>query len=112
MNVPLKAAFSGIRRLPWIALASSSIAPRLIIGETGIDYRVVGALRSRAYGEIESVDFRAAWRTRNIVFSFTGSAWTFAGNVADDAAARAALRRLRERGCPLTQRAVAFAAGG
>lgn len=111
MNVPLKAAFGGLRGFPWLALSSSSVAPLLMLGEETIEYRIVMGVTTRSYSEIESVDFRSAWRTRNILLTFRGAMKTFAGNVIGEDRAREAIALLREKGCPLTGRAERFLSG-
>ena len=108
MHVELKAAFSGATWLPsWIALSSSNLSPHLILGDDGIDYKVVRS-GSRRYDEVAAVDFRRGWGTRNISLRFKTTGRTFTGNVVDDDMARRALAFLRTRNCPLTARALAF----
>lgn len=108
MQVDLKAAFGGLSWLPWwLALRRSNLSPSLALNDDGIAYRVI-ASAARRYDEIASVDFRKAIGTRNILIAFSGSSWTFSGNVVDDGQARNALAFLRDKGCPLTDRARSF----
>ena len=108
MHVELKAAFSGATWLPsWVALSSSNLAPHLILGEDGIDHKVIRRDR-RGYKEVVAVDFRKGLGTRNVSLRFGTTSRTFTGNVVNDDQARLALAFLRAKGCPLTSRAIAF----
>jgi hypothetical protein len=91
--VPLVAAFHGIRGLPWVAVASNNLKPRLVVTPTGIDYRVVRS-GSRTFGQVEQVDVRTFGATVNLSFAFRDSRITFDANVGSEILARAVLALL------------------
>jgi hypothetical protein len=79
-EVPLVATFGGIRGLPWIGFATNNLNPKLVIGPTGITYRVL-RLQTRAFNEVEQVDIRVFGATVNLVFMFRDCHSTFEANV-------------------------------
>lgn len=102
--IPLVAAFSGLKGLPWISFASSDIAPTLVLHD---DHLVCRVLKTRRipYVLVARVDFRETLATTNIVLDFFDSLVSFTGNTANRALAHAAIRRLAEKGCRLSPRA-------
>ncbi|MGU3495637.1 hypothetical protein ACLBXM_16475 [Xanthobacteraceae bacterium A53D] len=104
LHVPLVAAFSGWKRLPWLSFSHSNIAPRLVLHPDRVACKVVFT-RIRPYAAISRVDYRRGIGTENVVLEFSDSLVSFSGNTANRALARAAVRLLRERGCPLSERA-------
>ena len=105
--IPVKATFAGLRGLSqWVAVASNNASPYLIVGQSGIEYRVIKQ-HKRPFVDIEQVDVRTAWRTVNIEILFRGAALTFAANVGTEDAARAALA-LFPASTPMTSRARAI----
>ncbi len=107
MSVPLVAAFTGWKGVPWIALAQSSLAPRLILHERDFQYQVI-RLKRRPYADLSAVDLRTTLGTVNIVLEFRNEPLTFAGNTASREIAAKALALLAAKGCPLTPRARAL----
>ena len=103
---PLRAAFTGLRGVPWLALATNSIAPLLVLDEKHVEYRVI-RLRRRAYALITQVDLRLALGTVNVVLTFADTPFTFTANVGTRARARDVLSILAGRGCAFTERAKA-----
>ena len=106
--IPVAAAFSGLRFLPWwLGTASNSANPVLEIGPDRIRYRVL-RLREVGFDRIEEVDLRTAWRTVNLCFRFCAATATFSANVRHlDEAARALA--LIEGRVPFSRRARDFA---
>ncbi len=102
--IPLVAAFSGWKGLPWISFASSDIAPSLILHTDHLACRVLRT-RRKPYGLVARVDYRETLATTNVVLEFADSLVSFTGNTANRALARAAILRLEEKGCPLSPRA-------
>ena len=107
MDIPLIAAFTGWKGVPWVAVTHSNLAPRLVLYEDDFLYQVVRA-RRRSYREIAMVDVRTTVGTVNIVLEFRDSSWTFAGNTASREIAAKAVAILMRKGCPLTPRAQAL----
>lgn len=106
-NVPLAAAFSGLRGVPWIATTQSNIAPLLVLHEKDFEYRVV-RLQRRPYSDIALVDIRTTIGTVNLVLEFNDSARDFSGNTASLENATKALALFEQKGCRLTVRAQAL----
>ena len=112
MQVELKAAFGGLTWLPWwISISQSNLSPLLDLQDDRIVYKIIGRGEAR-YEDVVAVDFRRTIGTRNVQLAFKGSCRTFTGNVADDGQARAALAMLRDKGCPLSDRASAYLGEG
>lgn len=108
-SVPVIAAFSGVRGLPWwFAVASNNANPTLVILPSGVRYRVI-RLNERPFSAIERVDVRTAWKTVNIEIRFRGAALTLAANVGTTDLARQALALL-PADVPMTDRARAVLA--
>jgi len=92
--IPVFATFTGLSvGLPWLAIATNSLNPRLAIGAQGLEYRVTG-LRTAPFDTIRSVDVITGPGTVNLCFTFTQGPFTFAANVGDEASAAQALRLL------------------
>jgi hypothetical protein len=108
MDVKLKAAFGGVSWLPWwMGFSRSNLAPLLDLGDDRVAIRVIKR-SERFYEEIARVDFHRSIGTRNIRLLFKDSIGTFTGNVVSDEEAKAALARLRDKGCALSDRARAY----
>lgn len=104
LNVPLKASFGGWKFLPWIAWGSNSLKPKLTLHTDRIEFRLF-RLRQKPYTSVSLVDYRSSWRTENIVIEFSDSVSTFIGNTGDRELTRTALIYLRDKGCPISERA-------
>lgn len=104
LGVPLVAAFSGWKGVPWVAWASSNINPTLILHPDHVECRVIRTRRKR-YEAIFRVDYRETFGTNNVVLEFADSISSFAGNTANRMTARDAISRLSQMGCPLSTRA-------
>jgi hypothetical protein len=105
--IPAMATFTGIKgiRAP-IAIATNSASPLLIIGEDGIEYRVIRKHR-RPFTRIEMVDVRSGWKTVNLEVQFRGDVLTLAVNVGTELTARSALA-LFPSSVPMTAKALAI----
>ncbi len=104
VNIPLVAAFSGWRGVPWICWSSSDLKPTLILHADHIECRVIRQ-RRKIYDVVSRVDYRQAVGTANIVLEFSDSLSSFVGNTGNRDIARDAIKRLAEKGCPLSARA-------
>ena len=104
LRVPLVAAFSGWKGVPWFGFSSSDLKPTLILHPDHVECRVIRT-RRKPYGAVSRVDYRATLGTRNLVLEFRDSLTSFAGNTANADVAREAVRLLSEKGCPLSARA-------
>lgn len=101
---PLRAAFTGLKGVPWLALATNSISPLLILDEEHVEYRVFRR-RRRPYALITEVDLRLAFGTVNVVLSFADTFFSFTANVGNAERGQYVLSILASRGCTLTERA-------
>lgn len=79
-NVPVVATFTGLRGLPWIALATNSLNPVLRIESQQLAFRVIRQ-QQRPCADISEVDVREAYGTFNLIFAFRGTRLTFVANV-------------------------------
>lgn len=91
--VPLVAAFSGVRGLPWVGFAGNSINPRLVIAADGVTCRSMRS-RYRDWDSIRQVDVRRFGATVNLSFVFRDSLFTFDANVGSTILAAQALALL------------------
>ncbi|AWB07255.1 hypothetical protein A6A40_19580 (plasmid) [Azospirillum humicireducens] len=110
-RIPLVAAFSGWKGIPWISWSSSTLKPTLILHPNHIECRVVRT-RRKPYDAVSRVDYRETIGTNNIVLEFTDSLSSFVGNTASRDLARDAVLQLARRDCPLSPRAEGLLASG
>lgn len=103
-EVPLVAAFSGWKGIPWLTWAHSNLTQRLVLHPSHVECRVIRTRRV-PYEQISRVDYRTTIGTENIVLEFGGSLSSFVGNTANRDLARSVIAHLRDRGCPLSPRA-------
>ncbi|RIX84726.1 hypothetical protein [Acidovorax cavernicola] len=101
--IPVMATFTGLRGLPWIALATNSLNPVLRIESQQLVFRVLRQ-RQRPFADIREVDVREAYGTFNLIFEFHDTRWTFAANVGTTARGAQVLSLLPQ-GVPLSARA-------
>ncbi|WP_199902238.1 hypothetical protein [Azospirillum sp. B506] len=110
-RVPLVAAFSGWKGIPWLTHSSSNLKPTLILRPDHIECRVIRTRRKR-YRAVSRIDYREGIGTNNVVLEFSDSRSSFIGNTASRELARDVILRLARRGCPLSTRAQALLDGG
>lgn len=79
-EVRVLATFTGLRGLPWVALASNSLNPVFSVESQQLVFRVIRRHR-RAYADLLEVDVREAQGTFNLIFSFRDTPLTFVVNV-------------------------------
>ncbi|QOF76188.1 hypothetical protein [Variovorax sp. 38R] len=101
--VPVVATFTGLRGLPWVALATNSLNPVFRIESEQLVYRVLRQ-RQRPFADIRQVDVREAYGTFNLIFEFRDTRRTFVANVSIAARGAQALSLLPQ-GVPLSDRA-------
>ncbi|WP_242912314.1 MULTISPECIES: hypothetical protein [Brevundimonas] len=93
-DVTVLATFTGIKGIsPWLAVASNSLNPVLVIGPDYLEYRVLKRRRV-PLAQIQSVRTLAAFRTVNLHFTFKSGPFTFTANVGNQDSARDILSRL------------------
>lgn len=102
-NVPVVATFTGLRGLPWIALATNSLNPVFSIESRQLAFRVIRR-QQRPYVDISEVDVREAYGTFNLIFAFRDTRLTFVANVGTAARGAQALALLPDS-VPLSGRA-------
>lgn len=105
--IPLAAAFAVLRGAPLLAAARNSMAPRLVLHPDRVEVKVLRT-RFHPYERITEVDYRSGIGTRNVVLTFAGALFLFAGNTGNETLARDAISRLKAHGCPLSARAQAL----
>lgn len=103
-KIPLRAAFTGLKGMPLIALSHNSIAPLLRLFADGVEFRVF-IPRKKSFADIERVDAAQGFATQNVIFIWKDSAFAFVGNVGDADNLRAVLRFLQKRGVLLGETA-------
>lgn len=109
IKVPLVAAFSVWKKLPWFAVSRNNAAPMLVLHENDVEYRVIRK-KHRSYGDISRVDLRTGVGTVNVILHCHDGWLAFAGNTGNKELATNTLRILDEKGCPLSPKATAFIA--
>ncbi|WNW10299.1 hypothetical protein RRX38_03735 [Pseudomonas sp. DTU_2021_1001937_2_SI_NGA_ILE_001] len=111
MTVTLLAAFCGWKAIPWFAWAHNNLNPVLVLHADEVEYRVLRR-RRKPYAAIQQVDYREMRGTRNVVLEFHDSVVTFIGNTGRTESARQVVQRLKDQGCPLSERAEALLVSG
>lgn len=91
--VPVLATFTGLTFLPWGAIASNNLNPRLSVYPDRIEFKVIMS-QTRQISDIAEVDVQLARRTVNLVFRFHHSSSTFIANVGQKAIAAQVLSML------------------
>lgn len=102
-EVRVLATFTGLRGLPWVALASNSLNPVFSIESQQLVFRVIRRHR-RTYADLLEVDVREAYGTFNLIFSFRDTPLTFVANLGTAARGAQALAQLPS-GVQLSDRA-------
>lgn len=77
---PALATFTGLRGVPWVALATNSLNPVFRLDGEHLIYRVIRQ-QQRLLSEVSQVDTRSAYGTFNLVFEFSNSPFTFIVNL-------------------------------
>ncbi|MET0338509.1 MAG: hypothetical protein ABW063_12210 [Caulobacter sp.] len=109
-SVPVIAAFTGVRGLPWwFAVAVNNANPTLAITPSAVRVKVIRTTE-HAMADVELVDVRTAWKTVNLHIRFKGQALTYAANLGSRSLARDALTLLPSH-VPMTSRAKALQDG-
>ncbi|CAM2825995.1 MULTISPECIES: hypothetical protein [Pseudomonas] len=108
--IAVLATFIGLRRLPWVALASNSLNPVFRLEGQQVIYRVLRQ-KQRPLGDVSRVDMRSAYGTFNLVFEFADSPFTLIVNLGS-ASRMAYVLSLLPPGIPLSERAQAARLAG
>ncbi|TLG90311.1 hypothetical protein FEM54_18245 [Pseudomonas edaphica] len=77
---PVLSTFTGLRGIPWIAVATNSLNPVFRLDDQKLIYRVIRQ-RQRLLSDILQVDTQSAYGTFNLVFEFANSPFTFIVNL-------------------------------
>ena len=101
--IPVLATFTGLRRVPWAALATNSLNPVFRLDGQQMIYRVLRQ-KQRPLGDVSRVDMRSAYGTFNLVFEFSDSPFTLIVNLGS-ASRRAYVRSLLPPDMQLSERA-------
>ena len=108
MQVPLLAGFLGIKFLPpLLGFAKNNINPQLNFLWDGIEYKLL-TKKFKKYSDIAMVDILILAGTKNLIFKFFNSIFTFSGNLYSEDNLRSALGFLQKKNCPLSPRAKEF----
>ncbi len=103
-RVPLRAAYGSTKGFGMLGGSHNNLYPLLLLYDDGIEYRVLKRTAA-PYARIASVDAVTGWGRAALVLSFTDSNFVFTGSTGGKAAPAEVLRLLRDKGCPLTDRA-------
>jgi hypothetical protein len=108
-DVPLRASFLVFKGAPLFGVATNNAAPRLILFDDAIEFRVITRQRRR-WQDLEKVDARQSLGTQNIILHWRGTFFAFSANLGAEPALIALLRFFGSRGVELTKEAAAIAA--
>jgi hypothetical protein len=108
-EVPLRAAFLVFKSAPLLAVATNNAAPRLVLFDDAIEFRVVTRQRRR-WEELERVDVRQTFGTQNIILHWRRNFFAFSANVGTEPLLIELVRFFHRHGLELTQQAAAVAA--
>jgi hypothetical protein len=104
LKIPLRAAFTGPKSTPLIAMYDNSIFPLLKLYEDGLEFRVF-IKRRKSYADIERVLARQRIWTDNVSILWKDSVFAFTANVRGKELLQELLRFLQRRGVPLGESA-------
>lgn len=102
--VPLRAAFTGFKRFPLLAIAHNNAHPHLALFDDRLECRVLRA-RSRPITVIESIDIVQARGTNNLRVLWRDSSWAFVANVRTEDLLRELVAFFHRKGVGLSDRA-------
>ena len=109
LKVKIVAAFLGLKFLPKIiALAFNNFNPKLVLSDSGVEYRAFVFTNHIKYHEIEKIDILLALQTTNIYLIRKNSAITVSANTNNKDELYRCLLYLRDKGCPFTEKAERF----
>ena len=104
VSVPLRAAFTVWRAVPWFAVASNNAGPRLVLHPDAVEARVLRA-RHAPYDAIAEADGVVRLGRALLTLTWTDGLFAFRATLRDRADLAPTLRALAARGVPLTDRA-------
>ena len=102
---PVLSTFTGLRCVPWVAVATNSLNPVFRLDGQRLIYRVIRQ-RQRLLSDVSQVDTRSAYGTFNLVFEFSNSPFTFIVNLGSPSRVAYVLSLLPPN-IPLSERAKA-----
>lgn len=103
-QVPLRVSFTGMKKMPHIALCYNQIFPLLVLYPDGVEFRVF-IKRKKDYSQIERIDALETFATHNVIIVWKDSAFAFVGNVRDANLFRDVLRFFQRKQLPLSDSA-------
>jgi len=77
-GITLRSSAVVIKGLPWLSLAYNTISPLLVLGEEGIEFRVLRR-RLESFEAIEELDLQRTFFGYRVVFTFRDRRLCFAG---------------------------------
>jgi len=106
IEIPVLAAFIGLKGVKLLAFGHNNLNPKLRFLGDQVEFKCFRTKR-RPYSEIELVDvFRASsLATQNLELHFKGSSFKNSFNVVNAENLKRAISFLREKACPLSQKA-------
>ena len=104
LPIPVRASFTVVKRIPWLAITSNNLAPRLIMFEDGLESRVI-ITRRHDYCDIEQIDARQTFAAQSIIFHWHDGLFAFSANIGEAATLGALLVFFAGRQIPLSERA-------
>lgn len=104
INIPLKAAFTSVKGLSLVALATNNATQKLRFFDEHLEFRVLRT-QSKTWSEIAHVDAPAGRGGPLLLFVWTTGVWTFSAHLASEATRLQTLRFLQEKGVSLAPRA-------
>lgn len=109
LNVSLVAGFVSVKFLPApFTLAYNNFNPKLILGESKLEYRGAFSTNRKSYRQIEIVDCAIGsgfFQSNSIRLQFKDSIFTFSGNVGTINGLKEAIKFFKDKGCNLSEKA-------
>ena len=93
-----------LKKFPLLGVATNNAAPRLVLFDDRIEFRVITRQRRR-YEDLESIDVRQTLGTQNIVLYWRRGVFAFSANLGTAEALFSAVKYFRDRGINLNERA-------
>jgi hypothetical protein len=103
-SISLRASFLVFRKFPLLGIATNNAAPRLVLFDDRIEFRVITRQRRR-YEDLESVDARQTLGTQNIVLFWRSGLFALSANLGTEESLVALINFFRDRGINLNDRA-------
>ena len=86
-----------LKRFPLLGVATNTAAPRLVLFQDRIEFRVITRQRHR-YEDLESIDARQTLGTQNIVLFWRRGLFAFSANLDTEESLIVLIKCFRDRG--------------